>query len=138
MDETVVARFCRYFLLALRTEIQDYNPKAVLVAGPTFEEPFQAALEAARDNQLPGEDWEECRQTFDPAFGVSRLAADMLLHGMRDCLINLWGPNHEWLSWRIQFYDAEKELKRYNHWSSYRFMAKVFLKKKKELEDKTV
>ncbi|MBX3192899.1 MAG: hypothetical protein KF819_38295, partial [Labilithrix sp.] len=79
--------FYRGFLYALRERVEDDAPRFE-AEGERFHEAFRAALKYAAD-ELPAVPASRMLENFDPVFGVSPEATEMLLEGERDFILSL-------------------------------------------------
>jgi hypothetical protein len=116
--------FYRGFLLALRERVTDKEPRFD-AEGERFHEAFRAALEYAAQ-ELPDVPATEILDNFDPVFGVSPEATEMLLEGERDFILSLLNPRLRVAQFKISRETAQHELDRLPAQAAFRRLAARF------------
>lgn len=116
--------FYRGFLYALRERVGD-NPRFE-AEGDRFHEAFRAALELAAAEHLAGVPAQEILDNFDPVFGVSPEATEMLLEGERDFILSLLNPRLQVAQFKISSDVAKRELERLPEPDTFRLLARRF------------
>lgn len=115
--------FYRGFLYALREQLSE-DPRFE-AEGDRFHEAFRAALEhAVRD--LPSVPAAQMLENFDPVFGVSPEATEMLLEGERDFILALLNPRLRVAQFKISMDTARQELDGYPQKEALRKLAGWF------------
>lgn len=112
--------FYRGFLYALR-ECLGEKPRFE-AEGDRFHDAFRAALELAAEEHLavPAQ---EILDNFDPVFGVSPEAAEMLLEGERDFILSLLNPRLQIAQFKISSEVAKRELDQLPENAAFRRLA---------------
>jgi hypothetical protein len=117
--------FYRGFLYALRERVSDDAEPRFEAEGRRFHEAFRAALQFAED-ELPTVPASRILENFDPVFGVSPEAAEMLLEGERDFILSLLNPRLRVAQFKITRKAAEEELNRLPEPDAFRRLAERF------------
>jgi len=115
--------FYRAFLYALRELVGD-EPRFE-AEGERFHEAFRAALEYAV-HELPTMPASRILENFDPVFGVSPEATEMLLEGERDFILSLLNPRLRVAQFKISKETAKTELDRLPEHDAVRRLAARF------------
>jgi hypothetical protein len=114
--------FYRGFLYALRERIADGRFAA---EGERFHHAFRVALEYAV-TELPDVPAAEILDNFDPVFGVSPEATEMLLEGERDFILSLLNPRLRIAQFKITREVASEELEQLPEHAAFRSLAARF------------
>jgi hypothetical protein len=109
--------FYRGLLYALREKRQDF-----LADGDRFHEAFRHMLEEAKVKKLPVPA-DELLEEFDPVFGVSPHATEMLFEGERDFIISLMNPRLVTASYKISEDEAREALDKLDAAATFRTLA---------------
>lgn len=119
-----LANFYRGFLYALRERVADGAPRFD-AEGARFHDAFRSALEFAVNEQsaVPAA---EILENFDPVFGVSPEATEMLLEGERDFILSLLNPRLRVAQFKISRETATRELDQHPHQAALRAVAARF------------
>ena len=113
------ALFNRGLLLALRELRHSF-----ITDGPAYHEAFRRMLEAAVERKAS---WpEDMLRDFDPVFGVFPQASEMILEGLRDCLLNLLSPQLVRAQFRLTRSDATRMLDKLDDAAVFRALAYDF------------
>ena len=118
-----LSTFYRGFLYALREALQD-DPRFE-AEGDRFHEAFREALEYA-EASLPTVPAAQILKNFDPVFGVSPEATEMLLEGERDFILSLLNPRLRIAQFKISAATATEELERLPDREVFRELANRF------------
>ena len=116
--------FYRGFLYALRERVAEGEPRFD-AEGDRFHEAFRAALEYAA-RELPNVPALEILDNFDPVFGVSPEATEMLLEGERDFILSLLNPRLRVAQFKITRETAKRELDQLPEHDAFRQLAARF------------
>jgi hypothetical protein len=116
--------FYRGFLYALRERVGDAEPRFE-AEGERFHEAFRAALEFAV-RELPVVPASRILENFDPVFGISPEATEMLLEGERDFILSLLNPRLRVAQFKITRETAKSELDRLPEHDAFRRLAERF------------
>ena len=116
--------FYRGFLYALRERVTENAPRFD-AEGARFHEAFRAALEYALA-ELPAVPAADILENFDPVFGVSPEATEMLLEGERDFILSLLNPRLRVAQFKITRETAQRELDRLPDHDALRAVAARF------------
>ena len=110
------ALFNRGLLLAL-CELRS----SFITDGPAYHEAFRQMLKAAveRKDPIP----ERLLEDFDPVFGVFPQASEMILEGMRDCILTLLSPQLVLAQFRLSRSDATRMLDKLDDAAVFRALA---------------
>lgn len=122
-----LAMFYRGFLCALREQLVDSEPRFV-AEGDRFHEAFRSALQYA-EQSLPEVPATEILENFDPVFGVSPEATEMLLEGERDFILSLLNPRLRVAQFKISREVAREELAQLPAQDAFRELAARFHQK---------
>ena len=113
-----LALFYRGLLYALREKRHEF-----IADGDEFHGAFRAMLERAKEQHLPVPA-DELLDEFDPVFGVSPHATEMIFSGERDFLLSLMNPRLVKASFKITQSDAEEALNKLTLAPIFRMLAK--------------
>jgi hypothetical protein len=116
--------FYRGFLYALREYVTDEAPRFE-AEGDRFHEAFRDALQYAAQS-LPEVPAQTILENFDPVFGVSPEATEMLLEGERDFILSLLNPRLRVAQFKISRATATNELDRLPAHEALRKVAEKF------------
>ncbi|MDB4946673.1 MAG: hypothetical protein JWP97_6207 [Labilithrix sp.] len=116
--------FYRGFLYALRERVTDGAPRFE-AEGERFHEAFRSALEYAQ-SELPEVPAAEILENFDPVFGVSPEATEMLLEGERDFILSMLNPRLRVAQFKISRQSAKHELDQLPAREAFRELAARF------------
>jgi hypothetical protein len=119
-----LATFYRGFLYALREQVPDGAPRFD-AEGERFHEAFRRALEFAQA-ELPTLPAAAILDNFDPVFGVSPEATEMLLEGERDFIVSLLNPRLRVAQFKISLDTAKRELDQLPNHEALRALAARF------------
>ena len=119
--------FYRGFLYALRERISESEPRFE-AEGDRFHEAFRAALEYAEE-KLPEVPASDILDNFDPVFGVSPEATEMLLEGERDFILSMLNPQLRVAQFKISLESAKHELDQLPAHEAFRQLAACFLER---------
>jgi hypothetical protein len=119
-----LSTFYRGFLYALRERVADSEPRFD-AEGDRFHDAFREALEFAAQ-ELPEVPAAEILEDFDPVFGVSPQATEMLLEGERDFILSLLNPRLRVAQFKISREAARHELDRLPAHATFRRLAARF------------
>lgn len=112
-------RFNRGLLLALCERRPSF-----ITDGDAFHNAFRIMLEAAVARKAPIP--ERMLEDFDPVFGVFPAASQMILEGIRDCILNLMSPRLVMAQFRMTRSDATKALDKLDDRDVFRALAADF------------
>jgi hypothetical protein len=112
-----LALFYRGLLYALAERRSSF-----VADGDAFHAAFKHMLEAAQAKGLPVPA-EDLLDQFDPVFGLSPHAAEMLFEGERDFILSLMNPRLVTASFKISKEDAREALARLNAAETFRVLA---------------
>ncbi|MCL4750485.1 MAG: hypothetical protein KJ015_10005 [Myxococcales bacterium] len=121
-----LSMFYRGFLYALREQLRDEEPRFE-AEGDRFHQAFLAAVEDLRP-AFPIEPVEQILENFDPVFGVSPEATEMLLEGERDFILSLLNPRLRVAQFKITKDMAQRELDRIPERDAFRKLAGAFFR----------
>lgn len=116
--------FYRGFLYALRECIANEQPRFD-AEGDRFHEAFRSALEYAATS-LPEVPASRMLENFDPVFGVSPEATEMLLEGERDFILSLLNPRLRVAQFKISQEAATQALDQLPQSEAFRQVARRF------------
>lgn len=116
--------FYRGFLYALRESLGETEPRFE-AEGDRFHEAFRAALQFA-EKSLPEVPASEILENFDPVFGVSPEATEMVLEGERDFILALLNPRLRMAQFKISRETAKRELDQLPAHDAFRKLAARF------------
>lgn len=116
--------FYRGFLYALRERLDDETAQFE-AEGERFHEAFREALEFAAMT-VPEVPASEILENFDPMFGVSPEATEMILEGERDFILSLLNPSLKLAQFKISRETAERELCGFEAKDAFRKVAERF------------
>jgi hypothetical protein len=109
--------FYRGLLYALREQREGF-----VADGEAFHRAFREMLEVARDNAAPIPA-QELLEEFDPIFGVSPHATEMVFDGERDFILSLMNPRLVTATFKISEEDAREALNRLDAAETFRALA---------------
>jgi len=112
-----LALFYRGLLYALREKRAEF-----IADGDSFHEAFRSMLERAKEQGLPVPA-EQLLEDFDPVFGVSPHAAEMVFTGERDFLLSLMNPRLVRATFKISDTDATEALNKLTSADTFRSLA---------------
>jgi hypothetical protein len=117
--------FYRGLLYALREKLPEQEARFE-ADGDAFHSAFRRMLEYAKNN-APEVPANEILENFDPVFGVSPEATEMLLEGERDFIVSLLNPSLQVAQFKITKAVAKTELDRLPAADMFRKLADCFL-----------
>jgi hypothetical protein len=117
--------FYRGFLYALREAFGPGQAARFAAEGDRFHDAFRSALEYAVST-FPEVPAGEVLENFDPVFGVSPEATEMLLEGERDFILSLLNPRLQVAQFKISREVATNELDRIPEKDAFRALALRF------------
>lgn len=112
-----LALFYRGLLYALAERRRTF-----VADGDAFHAAFKRMLETASAKRLPIPA-DDLLEQFDPVFGLSPHAAEMLFEGERDFILSLMNPRLVTASFKITAADAQEALGRLNAAEVFRALA---------------
>lgn len=115
--------FYRGFLYALREEVGESG--RFVAEGDKFHEAFREALTVAL-RELPEVPVRQMLRNFDPVFGVSPEATEMVLEGERDFIVSLLNPRLRIAQFKIDTKTAREQLEQMPEREALRRVAQRF------------